>query len=248
MIQLLEVGAQARTVRSTHNNQQSSRAHTVVQIALARKRGARKASRGRSSNIFLVDLAGSERHFSDEVVETKTLREGCAINRSLTNLGLCISTLCANSEPSLAKHRLEDLQSSESYQGHRGSLRHVPYRNSALTWLLRESLGGNSVTAIVACLNQSVKCREESLSTLRFADSAKKLTTKANRNVCGNGPQKGGILREVITSDAQATIAALRAELRSLQSQLRDKSRSQPSLHPAVPASSSICSDCSQLH
>jgi hypothetical protein len=245
MEQLLEIGTQARTVRSTTSNQQSSRAHTVVQISVVSladngdggwgggRNGTSHGGRfGQTSNICLVDLAGSERHDTASTMATTArsatiaLREGCAINQSLTNLGLCISALCSRS--STNHHHIRG-KSVASHAGSLGSAKHahvhVPYRNSSLTWLLRESIGGNSATAIVACLNDDPRCREESLSTLRFADGAKHLTSHLHRkgaatSVSSTAP-KGGVLREVAgTCDAAATIAALREELRQLQSKL----------------------------
>ena len=242
MQQLLAIGAEARTMRSTHNNQHSSRAHTVVQIAITDRASAGAVPA--SSMICVVDLAGSERNdptgsgATVSSAATKTLREGCSINQSLTNLGLCISALVA-AGPSKAKRggqssrRLAALGLSPAAgrtAGSRGAGRqhHVPYRNSTLTWLLRESIGGNSKTAILACVNPEPRHREESLSTLRFADGAKQLTTHVDRNQGGSGgfgrAAKGALLREgfgLNPSDAQATIAALREEVRRLESTLQ---------------------------
>ena len=191
MQQLLSIGAEARTVRSTHNNQHSSRAHTVVQIAITSLGAGSQPGNEASSMICVVDLAGSERHDASgpqSTIASKTMREGCSINQSLTNLGLCISALVA-AGPGNARmrggqspRRLAALGLSPgARRGGAGSgaiKSHIPYRNSALTWLLRESIGGNSKTAILCCINPEPRHREESLSTLRFADRAKQLTTR----------------------------------------------------------------------
>ena len=245
MQQLLSIGAEARTVRSTHNNQHSSRAHTVVQIAITALGPDGQPSANGSSMMCVVDLAGSERHDASgplSSVGSKTLREGCSINQSLTNLGLCISALVAAGPGggggggggrggAQSPRRLAALGLSPcatrpgSHQ--RASKSHIPYRNSALTWLLRESIGGNSKTAILACINPEPRHREESLSTLRFADRAKQLTTRVDRNGNGmsGGVRKGGVLREhgmfPVGSDAQVTIDALREEVRRLESTLQ---------------------------
>ncbi len=242
MQELLSIGAEARTVRSTHNNQQSSRAHTVVQIAITPLQSGGKSNNTGSSMICVVDLAGSERHDASGAVGAvgpKTLREGCSINKSLTNLGLCISALVAagpggaGREGNQSPRRLAALGLSPGALrpgGQRVGKSHIPYRNSALTWLLRESIGGNSKTAILACVNPEPRHREESLSTLRFADRAKQLTTRVDRNInvkasASRAARRDRILREhgvfAVGSDAQATIDALREEVRRLESTLQ---------------------------
>ena len=238
MQQLLSIGAEARTVRSTHNNQHSSRAHTVVQIAITSLGAAGQPGSEASSMICVVDLAGSERHDASgpqSTIGSKTMREGCSINQSLTNLGLCISALVA-AGPGNARmrgaqspRRLAALGLSPGARrggagsAGVGSKSHIPYRNSALTWLLRESIGGNSKTAILCCINPEPRHREESLSTLRFADRAKQLTTRVDRN--GNSMHTGAArkIREhgmFPLSDAQATIEALREEVGRLKTTL----------------------------
>ena len=245
MQELLSIGAEARTVRSTHNNQHSSRAHTVVQIAITalQSGGQPMNATSSSSMICLVDLAGSERHDASGTMASvgpQTLREGCSINKSLTNLGLCISALVAAGPGGAGRarnqspRRLAALGLSPcalrpgSHQRQCSGKSHIPYRNSALTWLLRESIGGNSKTAILACVNPDPRHREESLSTLRFADRAKQLTTRVDRNVnmkASVAARRDHILREhgmfAVSSDAQATIDALREEVRRLESTLQ---------------------------
>eukprot|EP01043_Picozoa_sp_COSAG02_P008477 COSAG02_NODE_272_length_26345_cov_761.363179_4_plen_982_part_00 len=257
MQELLSIGAEARTVRSTHNNQHSSRAHTVVQIAITTLQSSEQSNSTGSSMICVVDLAGSERHDASGTVASvgpKTLREGCSINKSLTNLGLCISALVAAGPGGAGRggnqspRRLAALGLSPSALrtgGQRSGKSHIPYRNSALTWLLRESIGGNSKTAILACVNPEPRHREESLSTLRFADRAKQLTTRVDRNVnmkasVSRAARRDRILREhgvfAVGSDAQATIDALREEVRRLESTLQahgaDSGQGPPCLVP----------------
>ncbi len=102
--------------------------------------------------INLIDLAGSERADSTGATGDR-LKEGAAINLSLTCLGNCISALAANSDPAKGKKPVR-----------------VPYRDSALTMLLQNSLGGNAKTIMIAALSPADINYEETLSTLRYAD------------------------------------------------------------------------------
>lgn len=110
----------------------------------------------------LVDLAGSERANSTGATGAR-LREGSNINKSLTTLGRVIAALA--DDDSGKRSRKKDI---------------VPYRDSILTWLLKDSLGGNSKTAMIACISPTDY--EETLSTLRYADQAKRIRTKATVN------------------------------------------------------------------
>ncbi|WVQ70657.1 hypothetical protein IAR50_000179 [Cryptococcus sp. DSM 104548] len=152
MMTLMDEGNKARTVASTNMNETSSRSHAVFTLILTQKRlDAQTNMTGEKvSKISLVDLAGSERQGSTGATGTR-LKEGANINRSLTTLGKVIAALAAGSGG--GKKKKED---------------HVPYRDSVLTWLLKESLGGNSKTAMIAAI-----------STLRYADAAKKIKTHA---------------------------------------------------------------------
>ncbi len=136
-------------------NDTSSRSHAVFTINLRQtsldlssQKDIEKISRFR-----LVDLAGSERAAATGASGTR-LREGANINKSLTTLGRVIAKLA------------EPIQSGV-----------VPYRDSVLTWLLSDSLGGNSKTAMIACISPADY--DESLSTLRYADAAKHISTQA---------------------------------------------------------------------
>ncbi len=116
------------------------------------------------SKISLVDLAGSERADSTGATGVR-LKEGANINKSLTTLGKVIHALAEASDPSKKK------------KGSQAEF--VPYRDSILTWLLRENLGGNSRTAMVAALSPADINYDETLSTLRYADRAKQIVCKA---------------------------------------------------------------------
>jgi len=133
---LMDAGTKARTVASTQMNATSSRAHTIFQIILTQTKIDREASTAKDkvAIINLIDLAGSERADSTGATGDR-LKEGAAINLSLTCLGNCISALAANSDPALKKKT------------------RVPYRDSALTMLLQNSLGGNAKTIMIAALS-----------------------------------------------------------------------------------------------
>ncbi|GMS88701.1 hypothetical protein PENTCL1PPCAC_10876, partial [Pristionchus entomophagus] len=154
-------GTKNRTVAATAMNATSSRAHTIVKIKFNQKTKKGGGTTTKASEINLVDLAGSERQDKADT-EGDRLKEGIVINQSLTTLGRVIKALA-------------DQQSSKGKKG--GN--QVPYRDSALTCLLKNALGGNSKTIMIAALSPADDNYEETLSTLRFADRAKSIKTKA---------------------------------------------------------------------
>ncbi|OXA56707.1 Kinesin-like protein KIF1A [Folsomia candida] len=170
--QLMDEGNKARTVAATNMNETSSRSHAVFTIILTQKRLdlVTNLTAEKVAKISLVDLAGSERADSTGAKGTR-LKEGANINKSLTTLGKVISALAENSSA----------KKSTSSSGKKKA-EFIPYRDSVLTWLLRESLGGNSKTAMIAAdINY-----EETLSTLRYADRAKQIVCKAVVNEDAN--------------------------------------------------------------
>ncbi|GAA6024219.1 hypothetical protein JCM10207_006785 [Rhodosporidiobolus poonsookiae] len=156
---LMDEGTKARTVAATQMNETSSRSHAVFTLLVTQKRhdASTNMTGEKVSRISLVDLAGSERANSTGATGTR-LKEGALINKSLTTLGRVISALALASG------------------GGKGAEK-VPYRDSVLTWLLKDSLGGNSKTAMIAAISPADY--EETLSTLRYADQAKKIKNKA---------------------------------------------------------------------
>ncbi|XP_062574589.1 kinesin-like protein KIF28P isoform X2 [Saccostrea cucullata] len=156
---LMEQGTVNRTTASTNMNATSSRSHMVITIRFNQViRNAGGESNTRSSDINLVDLAGSERADSTGATGDR-LKEGSAINQSLSTLGNVISAL------------------ADISGGKKNVL--VPYRNSVLTKLLQTALGGNSRTIMIAALSPADINYDETLSTLRYADRAKKIQNKA---------------------------------------------------------------------
>ncbi|XP_033476670.2 kinesin-like protein KIF1A isoform X19 [Epinephelus lanceolatus] len=165
---LMDSGNKARTVAATNMNETSSRSHAVFNIIFTQKRHDAETDNTseKVSKISLVDLAGSERADSTGAKGTR-LKEGANINKSLTTLGKVISALA---EVDSMSNKNKKKKKVESF---------IPYRDSVLTWLLRENLGGNSRTAMVAALSPADINYDETLSTLRYADRAKQIRCNA---------------------------------------------------------------------
>ncbi|XP_043482611.1 kinesin-like protein unc-104 isoform X5 [Leptopilina heterotoma] len=166
---LIDEGNKARTVAATNMNETSSRSHAVFTIFFTQQKqdSITGLITEKVSKISLVDLAGSERADSTGAKGTR-LKEGANINKSLTTLGKVISALA---EIATKKKKKADF---------------IPYRDSVLTWLLRENLGGNSKTAMIAAISPADINYDETLSTLRYADRAKQIVCKAVVNEDAN--------------------------------------------------------------
>ncbi|KAI6783531.1 Kinesin-like protein-like protein [Emericellopsis cladophorae] len=186
---LMDEGNKARTVAATNMNETSSRSHAVFTLMLTQKKmdTETKMEAEKVAKISLVDLAGSERANSTGATGAR-LKEGAEINRSLSTLGRVIAALADMSTGAKKKKGANQ----------------VPYRDSILTWLLKDSLGGNSMTAMIAAISPADINYDETLSTLRYADSAKRIKNHA-----------------VINEDANARmIRELKEELMLLRSKL----------------------------
>ncbi|XP_029114428.1 kinesin-like protein KIF28P [Scleropages formosus] len=173
---MMEQGTRTRTTAATHLNASSSRSHMLITLQL--KQIFSKESITKESTINLVDLAGSERQRTSGS-EADRLKEGTAINLSLTTLGNVISSLA---DAALGKRVV-----------------HIPYRDSVITKLLQPALGGNSRTIMVATLSPADMCYEESLSTLRYAERAKRIQ---NRAVVNESPTEH-LLKELKAENAK---------------------------------------------
>uniref|UniRef100_A0A3B5L9S1 Kinesin-like protein n=1 Tax=Xiphophorus couchianus TaxID=32473 RepID=A0A3B5L9S1_9TELE len=163
----LELGNKQRATAATGMNDKSSRSHSVFTLVMTQTKVHNSVFTGEehdhsiSSRINLVDLAGSERCRTAQT-SGERLREGASINKSLLTLGKVISAL---SEQVLTRKKV-----------------FIPYRESVLTWLLKESLGGNSKTAMIATVSPAGTNVEESLSTLRYAQQARTIINVAKVN------------------------------------------------------------------
>ncbi|KAH6899917.1 hypothetical protein B0T10DRAFT_10726 [Thelonectria olida] len=168
---LMDEGNKARTVAATNMNETSSRSHAVFTLMLTQKKydAETKMAMEKVAKISLVDLAGSERATSTGATGAR-LKEGAEINRSLSTLGRVIAALA-------------DLSTGAKKKKGSGQ---VPYRDSVLTWLLKDSLGGNSMTAMIAAISPADINYDETLSTLRYADSAKRIKNHAVVNEDAN--------------------------------------------------------------
>ena len=194
IMRYMRMGDASRTTASTKMNDTSSRSHSVFTIMLKQIHHdlSTDETTERLARIRLVDLAGSERAKATEATGQR-LREGSNINKSLTTLGRVIAALADPKHSRLhAKGRNKDV---------------VPYRDSILTWLLKDSLGGNSKTAMIACIAPSDY--DETLSTLRYADQAKHIRTRA----IVNQDHVSAAERDAQIADMQETIRTLQVSV-----------------------------------
>nr|CAH8833328.1 unnamed protein product [Trichobilharzia regenti] len=196
--ELIDVGNKARTVAATNMNETSSRSHAVFTIVVTQK--SEDTTYGtiseKVSKISLVDLAGSERSDATGATDVR-LKEGANINKSLTTLGKVIAGLA-------------DMSSKRRKKGD-----FIPYRDSVLTWLLKENLGGNSRTTMIAALSPADVNFDETLSTLRYADRAKSIVCKA---VINEDPTA------VLIRELKAEVARLKQILKLEEDQMRKSS------------------------
>ncbi|XP_039594016.1 kinesin-like protein KIF16B isoform X2 [Polypterus senegalus] len=188
--ELMEAGNINRTTASTGMNDVSSRSHAIFTINFTQAKFDAEMPCETVSKIHLVDLAGSERADATGATGVR-LKEGGNINKSLVTLGNVISALADLSQDSAISH-------SKKKQVF------VPYRDSVLTWLLKDSLGGNSKTIMVATISPADVNYGETLSTLRYANRAKNIINKPTINEDSNVK----LIREL-----RAEIARLKALL-----------------------------------
>lgn len=153
--EVMRRGGNARAVAATNMNQESSRSHSIFVITITQKNV--ETGSAKSGQLFLVDLAGSEK-VGKTGASGQTLEEAKKINKSLSALGMVINALTD------------------------GKSSHVPYRDSKLTRILQESLGGNSRTTLIINCSPSSYNDAETLSTLRFGMRAKSIKNKAKVN------------------------------------------------------------------
>uniref|UniRef100_A0A3P9GXS1 Uncharacterized LOC101165914 n=1 Tax=Oryzias latipes TaxID=8090 RepID=A0A3P9GXS1_ORYLA len=167
---LILLGDANRTVASTGMNDVSSRSHAIFTITFTQAWFDADFPRELISRIHLVDLAGSERADSTHSTGIR-LKEGANINKSLVTLGSVISALADQSLSEKATKRRKIF---------------IPYRDSVLTWLLKDSLGGNSITTMIAAISPAEVNYEETLSTLRYASRAKSIVNTPTVNEDGS--------------------------------------------------------------
>lgn len=161
---LIEQGNKLRATASTRMNNASSRSHAIFTIKFTQAKLIGDMPSETISKIHLVDLAGSERASASGAVGDR-LKEGANINKSLVTLGIVISTLAENSINSSTTSKRPSFRKKLF----------VPYRDSVLTFLLKDSLGGNSKTVMIAAISPAECNYGETLSTLRYAHRAKSI-------------------------------------------------------------------------
>lgn len=178
MLNIIKKGALKRHTGSTLMNKESSRSHSVLSTTIESKIMKNGLFNIKISKFHIIDLAGSERAKSTDAVGSR-LKEAGMINKSLSALGNVINSLVDVSQ---------------------GRSRHVHYRDSKLTFLLRDSLGGNSKTLMIANISPASNSFGETLSTLKFAQRAKLIKNKA-----------------IINEDSSGTVAILKDEIKRLK-------------------------------
>lgn len=165
MLELLKEGARNRHVGATKMNMESSRSHSVFTLSIGSRTKEGGMIKTRESKFHFVDLAGSERQKSTEAIGER-LKEASNINKSLTVLGSVINSLVEASN---------------------GKKVFIRYRDSKLTFFLKDSLGGNAKTAMIANISPASINFQETLSTLQFAQRAKMIRNVASANEEASG-------------------------------------------------------------
>jgi kinesin family protein 5 len=186
--QILERGGMSRAVAATNMNQESSRSHSIFVITVGQKNV--ETGSVKSGQLFLVDLAGSEK-VGKTGASGQTLEEAKKINKSLSALGMVINALTD------------------------GKSSHVPYRDSKLTRILQESLGGNSRTTLIINCSPSSYNDSETVSTLRFGMRAKSIKNKAKVNQELSPAELKALLRK-----AQSQVSNFETYISTLESEV----------------------------
>ena len=203
----IAIGTSNRAVASTRMNEMSSRSHTIMCLTVKSLDSLRGEQR--TGKLFLVDLAGSEK-VGKTRAEGLQLEEAKLINKSLTALGLVIATLSER----------------------KAQVGHVPYRDSKLTRVLQDSLGGNSKTSLIVCCAPGNNNDSETVSTLRFGARATNIRNRAIVN------------KDVSLEELKLLLAKAEEEIRSLKAMLSRGERLGPSsdVVPTSPSSESATS------
>ncbi|XP_029454555.1 stAR-related lipid transfer protein 9 [Rhinatrema bivittatum] len=194
VVEFLEEGLANRITAATHIHDASSRSHAIFTIQYTQAILENTFPSEIASKINLVDLAGSERASPSYCKDRLT--EGSNINKSLVTLGIVISTLAQNSQMFSSCQSINTIASdgdsytpgSHSGGSFGGSRRqsYIPYRDSVLTWLLKDSLGGNSKTIMIATISPASTSYNETVSALRYASNAKNIINKPRVNEDAN--------------------------------------------------------------
>ena len=203
--QLLADGAVARAMASTRKNATSSRSHTIFTLSITQETDTGASIESKTSRIRIVDLAGSESAAIHQVPDddadinamqprgrsrsmyAQRIKETSSINKSLFMLGRLISMLSSDADEEKERPR------------------HMPYRSSTLTWILKDSLGGNALTSMIVTVSPAASDVSTSITSLAYAERCKTVKTKPTANIA---------LRERRIEELQAEIASLKEALR----------------------------------
>eukprot|EP01102_Stenamoeba_stenopodia_P009486 TRINITY_DN279_c0_g1_i1.p1 TRINITY_DN279_c0_g1~~TRINITY_DN279_c0_g1_i1.p1 ORF type:complete len:697 (-),score=174.81 TRINITY_DN279_c0_g1_i1:103-2193(-) len=205
---VMKDGAKARIVGATEQNIESSRSHAVLILTLSRG--------GMVSQLSLVDLAGSEK-FKKTNAQGLRREEAKSINKSLLTLGKVIQALSNDS-----KKKKGDVTPV-----------YIPYRDSKLTRLLENSLGGNSKTILIINCSPSSYNAEETLSTLRFGDKSKLIKTKFESNVVSNQKDNKELMR--LLDAARSELDSYKQKVALLEQQIRQLGAEPIVCSPSIP-------------
>lgn len=187
LFNLLILGNKNRTQHPTDANEESSRSHAIFQVHI--RMTNKKTSVRRTVKLSMIDLAGSERAQSTKCKGLR-FKEGANINKSLLALGNCINKLA-------------------------DGCKHIPYRDSNLTRILKDSLGGNCQTLMIANISPSSLTYEDTYNTLKYASRAKKIRTNVRQNVITSNVPKEFLLKKC--NDQVSEIEKLKAENEKLK-------------------------------
>jgi hypothetical protein len=215
IMQLLHQGNSKRSQAATAANEVSSRSHAVLQVLVeCRDRAPGVVANIKVGKLSLVDLAGSERAANTKNVGQR-LMEGANINRSLLALGNCINAL--------------------GEKGNKGNF--VPYRDSKLTRLLKDSLGGNCRTVMIANISSAESSFEETLNTLKYANRAKNIKTNVQRNVLNVNYHISEYVQ--LINNLRSEIQVLKSQIGAPSANLSSDSRIGSATHPNLLVSDS---------
>ncbi|XP_055534442.1 kinesin-like protein KIF18A [Wyeomyia smithii] len=190
LLELLALGNQNRTQHPTDANAESSRSHAIFQVHI--RMVDKITGQKKTVKLSMIDLAGSERAASTKGIGVR-FKEGANINKSLLALGNCINKLA-------------------------DGLKHIPYRDSNLTRILKDSLGGNCQTLMIANVSPSSLTYEDTYNTLKYASRAKKIRTTLKQNIVPTNVPKEFLVKKV--NEQAAEIDRLKSKLKLLEEQI----------------------------
>ena len=193
ILELLKFGNGNRTQHATDANSESSRSHAVLQVFVRQKdKSAGLSAEVKVAKMSMIDLAGSEKGTVTAGKTALRSREGSNINKSLLALGSCINNLAEGAK-------------------------YIPYRNSKLTRLLKDSIGGNCRTVMIANVSPSAETFEDTFNTLKYADRAKKIKISLKANVLNVNFHLGQYTK--IVEDLRTEITALKERIAQLEAE-----------------------------